>query len=215
MAPGAAWCADQPVYGPVPAWVKPAVIPAATATADADGGAGPGADARCRTSKNRYGQDGDAFYHEYAFKILAPQGLSVAGSISQNWNPDTETLYIHRLNIIRDGKVIDVLASGQKFVVLRRENQLEQAMLDGNLTATIQPEGLEVGDIVDVVVTLRKNDPTLKGYSGKPGRPGAFLAWSAASACARSGRTQKPIRWRMTDGLGQPRWSPTRGARPR
>jgi len=195
---GAAFAADQPVYTPIPAWVKPAVIPVAVGNAD-----GAPVQVLLVNSQARYTAAGDEFFQEYAAKILAPQGLAVGGAIAQNWNPDTDTLYIHRLNIIRDGKVIDVLASGQKFIVLRRENQLELAMLDGTLTATIQPEGLEVGDIIDVAMTLLKQDPVLQGRAESlaamrfPGVVGHVLirqVWP----------NDKSIRWRITEGLDAP-----------
>ena len=72
---------------------------------------------------------------------------------------------IHKLNIIRGDKVIDLLADGRKFVVLRRESNLDWAMLDGRLTANFQPEGLQVGDVVNIASTIQTRDPALRGYS--------------------------------------------------
>ena len=37
-------------------------------------------------------------------------------------------------------------------------------MLDGTLTANIQPEGLQEGDIVDLATTTERSDPVLKGH---------------------------------------------------
>src|ERR1700761_6351127 len=86
LSASAAVAADQPVYGPVPAWVKPGTLPAAGAKADADGAP---IQVLMQDTQNHFTADGDKFYHEYAAKILAPQGLSVAGSITQTWNPET------------------------------------------------------------------------------------------------------------------------------
>ena len=42
----------------------------------------------------------------------------------------------------------------QSFETLRREENLEQAMLDGVLTATLQPAGLRIGNILDVAYSI-------------------------------------------------------------
>ncbi len=57
-----------------------------------------------------------------------------------------------------------MLGSGQTFTVLRRETNLDTATLDGVLTANIQPEGLQVGDVIDMAVSISSSDPVLKGH---------------------------------------------------
>ena len=195
---GSAAAADQPVYGPPSAWVRPVPIPKNVAATDttpvqvllADG-------------QTNFGPTEDELYTERAQKILTPQGLNSFGVLSESWDPDTETLVIHRLDIIRGGTVINALADGKKFMVLRRENNLELAMLDGRLTATIQPEGLQVGDIVDLAYTIHRHDPALQGMStdvdrlvhvGIAGRVHYRAIWADS----------KPMRWRATDGIPTP-----------
>ncbi len=75
------------------------------------------------------------------------------------------------MHIVRDGKVIDAMAGGKTFTVLRRETKLEQATLDGALTAELQIEDLRVGDILDVAWTIRRVDPVLKGHMQEDIRP--------------------------------------------
>lgn len=71
---------------------------------------------------------------------------------------------MHKVEIHRDGKVIDILA-GQQFSTLRREQNLEAATLDGVLTANIQPEGLQVGDVLLLSTTTEHADPVMKGHA--------------------------------------------------
>ena len=97
-------------------------------------------------------------FSERAFRIQTAEGLA-AGNISIQWQPATETVTVHKVHIRRGDKVIDVLANGQTFAVLRRETNLDAAMLDGTLTANIQPEGLQQGDIIDVATTIEHSDP--------------------------------------------------------
>lgn len=98
-----------------------------------------------------------------AIKILTPAGLS-AGNVTLAWNPATDEMLIHRLEIHRGDRITDILASGQKFTILRRESNLETATLDGMLTATLQPEGLQSGDIVVLESTQISRDPVMKNH---------------------------------------------------
>ena len=131
-------------------WVKTLPIPAP----DPARGTAP-VQSLLVTAQTRYGADSDDHYLEYALRIQDPQGLA-AGAIAIPWHPDLSDLVVHKVQILRDGKAIDVLDAGQEFMVLRRENNLERAMLDGILTAVLQPEGLAVGDTVNVAFTVRR-----------------------------------------------------------
>jgi tetratricopeptide (TPR) repeat protein len=125
--------------------------------------------------EDRFSRDENETYWESVERIQTPQGLDEAGNISLDWDPDTETLTINKLVIRRGTTVIDVLANGQKFLVLRRENNLERAMLDGTLTAAILPEGLQVGDVLELAATWTHHDPVLEGLAQRtihlPERP--------------------------------------------
>lgn len=102
-------------------------------------------------------------YSEAAIKIENAQGLA-AGNVALVWQPSIDTLTVNKLQIRRGDKIIDVLASGQTFTTLRRETNLDAATLDGTLTATLQPEGLQAGDVIDLATTTERSDPVLKGH---------------------------------------------------
>lgn len=194
----AAWASQQPSYEPAPGWVKPFAIPKPAASA-----AGGTTRVLLEDSQDKFVADGLDSYWERAERIETPQGLSSMGNIAFDWNPDTETLLIHRVRIIRDGKVIDLLAGGQKFIVLRRENRLEEAMLDGTLTAALQPEGLQVGDILDVAIGYRSRDPIQKGRSDRIlTLPTAPTDVFAIREIWPKGETPH---WRVTEGFDQPK----------
>jgi transglutaminase-like putative cysteine protease len=109
------------------------------------------------------GPDGDEIFSAWRMRILKPEALAV-GNISLAWNPDAGDATVHYLRILRDGKPIDVLAS-TKFQVLRREADLENAVLNGNLTAVLQVPGLQVGDDLEFAATVRHKDLTLGDHS--------------------------------------------------
>ncbi|MEA1673557.1 tetratricopeptide repeat protein [Nitrospirillum sp. BR 11163] len=154
---GEAMATDAPMRGPAAAWVKQPALPSKM---------GPKGEAAIQLllqdEQLNFTPNGTEFFLETATRIQTPQGLTALGTLSLPWKPSTDTLTIHKLHIIRDGEVIDVLAR-QSFTVLRREQNLEYAALDGVLTAALQPEDLRVGDILNLAYTLKRNDPVLKG----------------------------------------------------
>ncbi len=149
-------------------------------------------------------------FHEVKVKVKAPEGLQALSAIPFQWSPWGDTLVFHSAYILRDGQIIDVLPKDGAFTVLRRETGLEQAMLTGELTALLQPEGLQVGDVLDVAVSVRHADPVLKG------RTGVVLAnWDLSPIGTFRLEARWPsslaVRWRETAGLPAPRRSETNG----
>jgi hypothetical protein len=155
---GAAYAADKPLIGPTPVWVKPVAPLPAPAKPDE-------APVRVLLSDQQMALEPgrQTVYSETTVKIQTPQGLA-AGNISLPWRPETDVLTVHKLLIRRGDQTIDVLKSGQTFTVLRREQNLESATLDGVLTANIQPEGLQVGDTLEFAASISSSDPVLKGH---------------------------------------------------
>jgi len=181
-----AFAGDKVELGPAPAWVAGVAVPAPDAT---------GGDAALKFlltdwQANFSGGTVEAYYHT-VMRVQTPQGLTSAGTISLPWNPATDSLVVHHLHIVRGAEIIDVLSGGQTFTVLRRENSLEYSMLNGVLTAVIQPPGLQVGDQVDLAFTLRRSNPVLAGESelvvtGWPATPVGLMSfrarWTAPAA---------------------------------
>ena len=53
--------------------------------------------------------------------IQNAQGMQALGTVTLPWQPSRSDLIVHRVQIIRNGAVIDLLRNGQRFTVLRRE----------------------------------------------------------------------------------------------
>jgi TPR repeat protein/transglutaminase-like putative cysteine protease len=198
MISSPAQAGDQPAYGPPETWVKPLAVPTGGVAPD-----GAPAQVLLYEVQAKLGADSDSYFVDRANKILTPEGLATVGTVTETWDPDTEDLTIHYVHVIRGDTVIDALAGGQKLLVLRRENKLELAMLDGRLTATFEPEGLQVGDVVDFSYTLTRHDPALKGNSQD------FDALEHVGVAKRVywrefWPVSKTMRWRATEGLPAP-----------
>ncbi|MHA6316907.1 DUF3857 domain-containing protein [Altererythrobacter sp. CAU 1778] len=145
---------------------------------------------------------GQQSYFDQTVRILTSQALQ-AGNIALRWNPAAGKPVIHALQITRDGTVIDVLKSTE-FQILRREEQLETAMLDGLLTATLKVPDLRVGDDLTLAYSLPASDPTLRDVSygllyilDVPPPPARFGSRSIGkTATLRPSRLRRPCRLR-------------------
>src|SRR5262249_31151967 len=141
MAAAPAWASETPRYEPAPAWVMPA-----PPIKPGDSGLPLFA---VLDQQTRIAADGTVWgYHEIGSRAGSADALARMGALTLNWQPFHGDLIVHRVDIVRDGQHIDVLKSGPKFSVIRREQGLEKLEMDGILTATLQVEGLRVGDVL-------------------------------------------------------------------
>jgi len=171
---------------------------------------------------------GQAQYFGYRVKILQSSALQL-GNISIAWNPSSDAPIVHEIKLFRDDQVIDVLKDSS-FEILRREDQLEMAMLDGTLTAILRIPDLRVGDELEVNLTTFANDPTLgRNDSGilvltpnpSPGRYHLGLSWAQGHkpnfkmtddmmAAMTAGERAIDFRFDNPAGLSPPKDAPAR-----
>ena len=154
-------------YAPAPSWV---VAPPKGSEAPTP----PGAPLRIvyADQQVRVTERGQKEFQATRMALLAPEALA-AGNYALTWSPASEEMVVHKLSIVRNGQVIDVLAT-QKFAIIQRENSLEQSALDGDLTATLQVGGLQVGDELELALTKVRHETSL----GE--RPQGFIQFPVA-----------------------------------
>ena len=152
-----AWAGETPLYQPVPSWVTPAALPGPSTQAD---GASPIVllDIQQRIEGGQI-----SVYVDTSSRIASPELLGQMANITIPWAPDKGDLMVHELSILRGSETIDLLAKGQRFTVLRREQALEQRELTGILSATLAVEGLRVGDLLRLRATTTARDKALGG----------------------------------------------------
>jgi hypothetical protein len=98
----------------------------------------------------------------YQTKALDAAAL---GSVSQpqlQFNPAFHILVLHRLTVWRDGQAVDKLADA-RIELMRREQRLEQLVLDGNETLLAVPTDVRLGDTVEVAYTIVGENPIFEG----------------------------------------------------
>lgn len=187
IAPSSAHAGDTPLYQPAAAWVVPANAPVSS-------GATPLAklDIQHRIENGLL-----STYVDQATRITSAEILSQAATLVVPWAPDKGDLIVHELSILRDGTTIDLLAKGQKFTILRREQTLEQRELTGILSATLAVEGLQVGDLLQMRLTITAKDSAL---AGRVQDVVPLLALPARVDYAHvrfSWPTKEPMRWHL------------------
>lgn len=187
---GTAHAGDKPLYQPAPGWIQPAPALDAAKLTDAD-------PALVLNDLQQRVQGGQVWaYVDQATRIVSPQMMTQFGTVQLPWQPDEGDLIVHKAEILRGSEHIDLLAGGQGFEVLRREEQLEQLQINGTLTATMTVRGLQVGDVLRLTYSVTSKDKALSGNAqtfvpliAAPARAGfarARLSWPSAT----------PLRWR-------------------
>lgn len=146
---------DVPIYQPAPQWAKPV---------DAAKLAKTGPVVAVHEDHTRFEGAKVLAYEERVWRLKDPSTLTRLGTITLSWSPDHGDLLIHKLELIRDGAVIDVLKSA-KFTVLRRETALEKRVLTGALSATLAVPGAQVGDILHLAYGRVDSDGALGGHA--------------------------------------------------
>lgn len=164
--------------GPVPEWAvlsDPLPVP--------DTARGP-VFVRRQASEIHLDKNGQSNFSALTMHLLEASALQ-AGNVAVAWNPAAGKPVIHALRVYRNGQARDVLAT-TKFTILRREDRLEAAMLDGMLTATLKVPDLRVGDDLEFIYTVPGQDPTLRDQSSglllmapspPPGRYSLRISW--------------------------------------
>lgn len=171
---------DEIAVGPPPKWASPSEpmpVP--------DDARGP-IFVRQQDVQMHLDRNGQKLFLASRFHLADTSALQL-GNVSLSWNPAAGSPIIHAVKVHRAGTARDVLAS-TKFEVLRREDQLETAIIDGMLTATLRVPDLRVGDDLELAYTLPAQDPTLLSESSgflylapvpPPGRLQLRLSWDS------------------------------------
>lgn len=187
---------DVPLYQPAPDWVGGAPLPDLAKLA-------PDSPATIAYDMHQRIEDGRVWsYVDATTRIASPEMLSSLSTLTMPWAPDKGDLIVHELAILRGSQRIDLIAQGQKFEVLRREQALEQRELTGILTATLAVEGLQVGDVLRMRISTTLKDQAL---GGRAQTSVALLAEPAKVGFARlkfSWPTATSPNWKMhADGV--------------
>ncbi|MDE1918263.1 MAG: DUF3857 domain-containing protein [Sphingomonadales bacterium] len=176
-----AMAGEVPLNQPAPAWVTKAPLDNATAT-------NPDAPELLVFDTQSRIENGQLWtYTDKAVRVTSAEALNQLATLTLPWAPDKGDLIIHEVSILRDGKVIDLLAGGKSFTVLRREESLEQLEYTGILTATLPAEGLRTGDTLRLRTSVTTRDTALAGH--------VQSGFNLPTAPLRIGFTRTRLQW--------------------
>lgn len=186
-----------PKVGPAPAWVTPLQVPAPDPKLKSQP-----AQYLVLATQERFSPTAVETHFEYEVVAQNTAGLQAAGTITLPWNTERTDLTIHQVAIRRAGKVIDLL-DPEEMVILRRENNLEKAMLDGVRTVVIPARGLRIGDHVRVAVTYKTKPSSLETPAED------VQAMKVPAVIGRLERTflvpdDVAVKWYRSPGVGEP-----------
>lgn len=94
-----------------------------------------------------------ARFTRVAQKVNSEQGLKEVAELFLYFNPDYQTLTIHHINLIRDGKTSDVVSKA-RISLAQQENELNMGLITGEVTAIILLPDVRVGDLIDYSFTV-------------------------------------------------------------
>ncbi|MCW5911692.1 MAG: DUF3857 domain-containing protein [Cyclobacteriaceae bacterium] len=100
-------------------------------------------------------------YSRYAQLVLSEKGLGNITPVSISFDPSFQELTFHNITIIRNGKRLEQLRLNE-IEILRREQNLERAVYDGDLTAVCNLQNLHVGDILEYSYTIKGSNPVFQ-----------------------------------------------------
>lgn len=214
---GPALAAGKVRTGPLPAWVKPVAPPEPKAERIRQ--VADGIYYLLLDNQDRPASPLDQRFVRQVYKVTDRSGLEAAARIDILFDPASEDVTLHRLQVWRDGKAQDRL-KGADIQLIRREKDLDKGIMDGRKTAHIELKDVRVGDLVEYAYSVENSDPLLAGtYAGDlsttwstpvaltrfrllwpHGRPITVRAYSGAPApTVRPGRDRDEYVWESVD----------------
>jgi hypothetical protein len=142
-------------------------------------------------------------YRRVVYTLRTADGVQDWSTITADYDPSFQALVFHHVTITRGATVANRLQR-REISLLHREKGMEEATLDGTVTASIVLADVRPGDTVDYAYTTRGSNPALggkfvgvcpKGYSSAVGRQRLRILRPAARA----------LQWRAIGGAGEPR----------
>ncbi len=97
-------------------------------------------------------------YHSSVRVIHDEEGLSSAGQVSLLFDPSYQSIFLHDLSIIRDGKRIDKTDT-KLFKLLATESDLSRAIYNGTYSAYCIIDDLRKDDRISISYTIKGSNP--------------------------------------------------------
>ncbi|HEY2345669.1 MAG TPA: DUF3857 domain-containing protein [Xanthomonadaceae bacterium] len=144
--------AAEYAVGPAPAWVehvRPGEPSKEQLAHVSDGVAYLLIDSQVRTATPGFKDR----YRHFIKKALNAKGVESIANLEIQFDPSYQTLTLHSIDIVRNGRTIAKLPAAS-VKILQRETELDSLIYDGSKTANIFLDDVRSGDVVDYAYTV-------------------------------------------------------------
>lgn len=144
---------------PSPPWVKEVAPGADEGMSDADKG---GSLFLLDDHQTRVAGARTERFYRHVKKILSAAGLEESAEFALPFEPSYQELLIHHIRIVRGGRVIDAL-DPREIKVIQQEDELNQRLYNGQLSAVVFLKDVRVGDLIDYAYSVNGDNPVMGG----------------------------------------------------
>ena len=110
----------------------------------------------------RTGSGDESHYFRTVRKVLSPSGVQNASELELDFDPSFETLTVHDVSVIRNGKRL-VAFNPATIRVIEKEDESDRRIYDGERTALIFVKDVRPGDVIDYSWSVDGANPILNG----------------------------------------------------
>jgi hypothetical protein len=145
---------------PAPNWVKrvvPTVDPVGTKSSTGSSSTKILDDEQIRVN----GSSVERYSHYYQ-RVDTTAGLDDLSQLRFDFEPSYQQLAIHFIRILRGGSIINALKPSE-IKTIQEEEELDQQLYNGTLSAVVFVNDLRVGDVVEYAYTITGENPVLGG----------------------------------------------------
>jgi len=144
---------------PPTSWVKPQFFDRQAATASVESGA----DEHWLLSERQINApENETFFHMVR-QILNVSAVEDGSKLTIDFNPSYQTLTLHWARIWRGPEHLDRLDTNA-VKIIRREQELEGSILNGEQSALLVMDDVRVGDIIDYAYTIKGSNPVMGNH---------------------------------------------------
>lgn len=141
-------------------------------------------------------------YYHYKIKLNNAEGVQNMSDIEMTYDPNYETLLVHEIKIIRDGKTINYLKKND-LKIFQRETRLERKLYDGSFTALLHLYDVRAGDEIEYSYTTKGFNPIHNGnYSHSLVMQYQFVVGRIFNRIVTDAK--HPIRFQRVNGAPKP-----------
>ncbi len=110
--------------------------------------------------QRRVSSTSSAYYRHYADRLPSARAVENNSTITINLDPAYQSVVLHRVQIRRDGEVIDLLDLSA-FDIYREETDREKLIYNGRLQMAYVVPGVRVGDVLEYAYTVNGRNPAI------------------------------------------------------